>query len=126
IMTTIAPESWRTAGGAIGSLQFIGTRLVVSQTPANQKQIEELLNSIREESGGGYLVSVQAYWVNFSADDLRAIAGNKGAAPDAAATLKEVPDALLTDAKGYSRGQALGFNGQTVHVASGRANTVVT
>ncbi|MDQ3441606.1 MAG: type II and III secretion system protein [Planctomycetota bacterium] len=125
IMNTVAPESWREAGGAIGSARLLGTRLVVSQTAANQKQIEDLLNGIRDEGGGAYMVSINAYWVQFTPDDLRAIAGKPGDVA-AGAALKEVPEALLTDAKLYSRGQTLGFSGQTVHVASGRANTVIT
>ena len=125
IMATVAPETWREAGGAIGSARLLGTRLVVSQTEANHKQIENLLNGIRDEGGGAYMVRVNAYWVQLTPDDLRAIAG-KSTDAAAAATLKEVPDALLTDAKLYSSGQTLGFNGQTVHVASGRANTIVT
>lgn len=124
VTDTVAPETWRHAGGTIGSMRFIGPRLVVSQTAANQKQIEELLNGIREEGGMAYMISVQAYWVHFAPEDLRAIAGETGDA--AAATLKEVPDALLDDAKIYSRGQTLGYSGQTVHIASGRANTVIT
>ena len=126
IMSTVAPESWREAGGAVGSARLLGARLVVSQTAANHKQIEDLLNGIRDEGGGAYMVTVNAYWVQLTPDDLRAIAGKPGDAAAAAATLKEVPDAMLTDAKVYSRGQTLGFNGQTVHVASGRANTVIT
>jgi len=126
IMSTVAPESWRDAGGAIGTVRMLGTRLVVSQTAANQKQIEDLLNGIRDEGGGAYMVSVNAYWVQLTPEDLRVIAGKPTGDAAAAATLKEVPEALLTDGKLYSRGQTLGFNGQTVHVASGRANTVVT
>lgn len=124
LMGTIAPQSWRDAGGSLGSLRFIGARLVVSQTADNQKQIEDLLNIIRDEAGTAYMVSVQAQWIQFTPDDLRAITGKPSDATGAA--LKEVPDGLLTDAKVYARGQTLGYNGQTVHVASGRANTVIT
>src|SRR5688572_3465695 len=123
IIGTVAPETWREAGGALGSARLLGTRLVVSQTESNHKLIEDLLNGIRDEGGGAYMVRVNAYWVQLTPEDLRAIAGKS---TDAAATLKEVPDALLTDAKLYSSGQTLGFNGQTVHVASGRSNTIVT
>ena len=127
IISTVAPESWRDNGDAIGNAKFIGTRLVVSQTLANHKQIEDLLNGIREEGGMSYMVSVRAYWVHFTPDDLRAIAGKgAGDATAASSALKEVPDALLSDDKIYSRGQTLGYNGQTVHVASGRANTIIT
>jgi hypothetical protein len=125
IVGTVAPETWREAGGALGSARLLGTRLVVSQTEPNHKLIEDLLNGIRDEGGGAYMVRVNAYWVQLTPEDLRAIAG-KSTDAAAAATLKEVPDALLTDAKLYSSGQTLGFNGQTVHVASGRANTIVT
>jgi hypothetical protein len=42
----IDPESWIENGGATGQLQHWSGRLIVTQSPANQKRIAELLKSL--------------------------------------------------------------------------------
>jgi len=46
ITDTIAPDSWLDAGGTLGSLRFIGDKMVVTQTPANLEGVENLLQDL--------------------------------------------------------------------------------
>jgi general secretion pathway protein D len=45
---TVSPDSWRDAGGTVGSLRELNGQLIVTQTPENQRQIEGLLEQLRE------------------------------------------------------------------------------
>jgi hypothetical protein len=49
ITETIEADSWRDAGGSVGSLRELGGRLIVTQTPENHKQLRALLVRLREE-----------------------------------------------------------------------------
>jgi len=48
IRETVAPDSWRDAGGAVGSIREINGRLVVAQTEANHALIAKLLEEISD------------------------------------------------------------------------------
>lgn len=45
---SIAPDSWRDAGGTVGSLRELNGQLIVAQTPENQRAIQGLLEQLRE------------------------------------------------------------------------------
>ena len=53
IRETVAPDSWRDAGGNVGSIREINGRLVVAQTETNHAQIAKLLEEIGGGSSGG-------------------------------------------------------------------------
>ena len=48
ITDTVAPESWREAGGTVGSLRELQGQLIVTQTPENQHSLVNLLEQLRE------------------------------------------------------------------------------
>jgi len=48
IMEAIDPDSWRDAGGEVGSIRTWAGRLVVFQTPENHQNIESLLANLRK------------------------------------------------------------------------------
>jgi hypothetical protein len=48
ITDTVAPDSWREAGGTVGSIREINGRLVIAQTEANHALITKLLEEIGE------------------------------------------------------------------------------
>lgn len=48
IETTVDPESWREAGGNIGSVRPFGGSLIVVQTASAHQEIDELLTLLRE------------------------------------------------------------------------------
>ena len=47
IQQTVDPESWRSTGGNVGSIQLFGDRLVVVQTVSAQREIANLLERLR-------------------------------------------------------------------------------
>src|SRR5205823_14256259 len=48
ITETVAPDSWRDAGGTVGSLRELQGQLIVTQTPENQRLLTGLLEQLRE------------------------------------------------------------------------------
>lgn len=49
ITDTIAPDSWRDAGGSVGAIKELQGQLIVTQTPENQKALVNLLEQLREQ-----------------------------------------------------------------------------
>jgi len=48
IMEAIDPDSWRDAGGEVGSIRSWAGRLIIFQTPENHQKIESLLANLRK------------------------------------------------------------------------------
>jgi type II secretory pathway component GspD/PulD (secretin) len=48
ITSTVSPDTWRDAGGTIGSLRELNGQLIINQTSDNQTQIYNLLAQLRE------------------------------------------------------------------------------
>jgi general secretion pathway protein D len=48
ITETVAPDSWRDAGGTVGSVRELSGQLIVTQTPENQRLLQGLLEQLRE------------------------------------------------------------------------------
>lgn len=48
IQDTIASDSWKDNGGAVGSVRELQGQLIVTQTPENQRQLVRLLEQLRE------------------------------------------------------------------------------
>ncbi|HEV2296451.1 MAG TPA: hypothetical protein VGR35_21585 [Tepidisphaeraceae bacterium] len=48
IQETVDPESWREAGGSVGSIRVLGGNLIVNQTPENHRSLQGLLEQLRE------------------------------------------------------------------------------
>jgi hypothetical protein len=51
ITTTVAPESWRDAGGTLGSASVVDGRLIITQTAEHHRQVAHLLDSLRTHWG---------------------------------------------------------------------------
>lgn len=119
----IEPGSWMDAGGTTGTIQPLGSLLVVTQTTANQKRVEDLIAMIRKEYGPLKTVGVSARWVLLSPEQARQMmAAGKGTVTvvDEGFVGKLPADAL------WAAGRTACFSGQTVYVASGRGRTAVT
>jgi hypothetical protein len=49
ITEIVEPDSWRDAGGSLGSIRELGGRLIVTQSATNQKKLQEFFAKLREE-----------------------------------------------------------------------------
>src|SRR5207253_3432381 len=48
IKTTVAPDSWRDAGGTVGSIRELNGQLIIIQTLDNDATISQILNRLHE------------------------------------------------------------------------------
>jgi len=60
IVDSTSPDTWRDAGGTLGTLREFGAGLIIAQTWSNHEKIAALLNGIRK-SGLRYVPSNQPY-----------------------------------------------------------------
>lgn len=123
IKETVDPDGWRDNGGSYGAIRELQGQLIVTNSEENHRQIVNLLTQLRRTSAR--LVTVRAHWAFLSAADLATVV--KPLEEDPA--LFEVDLAALEKLEGEPvqlRGQITCLNTQTVHIASGRARTVVT
>ena len=47
LTSTVAPDSWRDAGGNLGTIRGFNTKLIISTTEANHREVEKVLQMIR-------------------------------------------------------------------------------
>jgi len=120
IRRVVDPESWEESGGR-GRIERVGALLVVTQTADNQKKVAELLEQFRTER---QLVTFQALWVlldDAQVSKLIPEAGAKRTLP-----IEVTPAALAAaEARVIYRGNLTSYDRQMVHLASGRAQTLV-
>jgi len=112
IQVFVDPPSWSGVGGS-GTIAALGSSVVVSQTPANHAKLEEFLAQIRSESGTSRTVTVEARWLLLDSQQLRELTK---------ADSENWP--VPTEVERH-RGRVTCFNGQTVHIVSGRLQTVL-
>lgn len=125
IQSLIAPEDWERVGGH-GDLTTLGGSLVVRQSAENQERILRFIEDLRQEVGAIRTVTVRAHWLLLSSPQLDNLLGDGDTA-----TGNEIDRRALRElAEGSApseryRGQITCFNGQTVHIVSGRMRNVV-
>jgi hypothetical protein len=124
VRETVMPDSWAETGGR-GTIKTFGRSLIISNTDEAHKQIQSLLQQLQTEAAPTRMVAVRAYWLLLEPKDLPTL-GDKAKAEHKSAAMLEVPGELINEKTIYSQGQTLCFNGQTVHISSGRGRTVVT
>jgi len=71
IQQTIDPESWRAAGGNVGSIQPLNQQLVVTQTSTAHNQIRDLLRQLRQARA--LQIAVEARYLTISRNWLEQI-----------------------------------------------------
>lgn len=119
IVTFIEPASWKennqSADAGIGRL---GSALVVRQTEEVQQQIGAFLEALRQENSATQTLSVEAQWLLLDSEQLAELKTGKR-------TLDRQALSRLDESVRRYRGQMACFNGQTVHIVSGRLQTVL-
>jgi hypothetical protein len=114
LVTFVEPDSWNQDGGG-AEIARLGSSLIVRQSAEAHKQIEELLSALRDESSAMQTLTVEARWLLLDSEQL---AGLKTAIFRGAPIAADPPNEPF-------RGQVTCFNGQTVHIVSGRLQTVL-
>jgi hypothetical protein len=132
IQQTISPELWTEGEGSIAQL---GANLIVVADETTHQQIDDMLNLFRKRWGSLRTISVRAWWVWMTDDELTKLLADPHAAgddgikafglvkPDAWTQLLKPPAA---GQKGDAPERRAGwqaaitcYNGQTVHTLSG-------
>jgi hypothetical protein len=126
ITGTVEPSTWDEVGGP-GSIVPIGGALAVRQTPAIQAKVQEFLDALARESGTQRMITIRARWLLLSGQQLAGLGASSEPTPPGPTPQAVNPKALAALAPETERyaGQITCFNGQTVHIVSGRLETIV-
>jgi hypothetical protein len=122
IKELIEVRSWAEGDGP-GTIVPLGGMLVVNQTPEVHKSIRAFLEEVRAAGDALRTVTIRARWLLLDSKQidplLRGRSEGKTVGIDRAAL-----DDLTGKVKGY-RGEITCFDGQTVHIISGRSRSMV-
>jgi type II secretory pathway component GspD/PulD (secretin) len=132
IQSVISPTNWDQAGGPM-SISQLGNALIVSADTNTHSQIEKLLDLFRKRWGTLKTVSVRAWWVPLTENQLNELVAGAGAADRLAfglvdeAAFKKLLDSHRQDnsPSGY-RAAITCYNGQTVGAIAGDQTIAVT
>jgi hypothetical protein len=125
ITDNVDTTTWKDNGGDIGSISSSPLRasMIITTTAENQKAIQDRLDDLRR---GIHIMRIRADWLTLSPGQIEKLQKN---GPDDTAVLPEISRDLLRalpETTVHYSGSIVCFNGQTVHITSGRAKTVVT
>ncbi len=126
ITSTVEPESWDEVGGP-GSISAIGGALAIRQTQAIQSQVKSFLEELQREIGTLRVLTIDAQWLLLSKTQLAQLqtSADPKKSPIAGRTIRrEALEALPAETRRYA-GQITCLNGQTVHIISGRLESVL-
>jgi hypothetical protein len=124
IESVIHPEAWSSRGGQ-GMLQPFGGRLIITQTPEIHNAIRDLLNALRNTQGGAQsTVTIRAWWLRLDNAQYQKLTAGMPPASPPAVDRKQLEQ--LAGDKGVDSGQITCFDGQTVHIISGRFRNAIT
>ena len=121
IVDSVANDTWEQNGTGPGTINFIGTTMIVSQTPTAHKQIEALLKMLgqtKASSKNQSQVTINAIWLTIDEAQFATLA------PKSDRSVNEDALEKLTAEFGR-RGQITCFDGQSVHIAAGNLRSSV-
>lgn len=121
IMDSVRSDTWAQTGGGPGKIRFMGTTMIVSQTPTVHKQIETLLKMLgqtKASTKNQSVVAINAIWLTIDETQFATLATKSDRSVDEEALKK------LTEDFGR-RGQITCFDGQRVHIAAGNLRSSV-
>ena len=123
IQMTIQPQSWAELGGQ-GTIVPLGGNLIITQTAPIHQRIFDLLRMLREESGAIRMITVRAYWLPLNAETMGELVQDDTEKGGGQIDRRQL--AILSKAPGSYVGQISCFDGQTVHIVSGRMKTFIS
>jgi hypothetical protein len=117
ITTSIDTNSWAQNGGP-GTISPFGSRLIVTQTKGNHSEIANLLAALRADGYAHGTVTVRVWWLRLDKSQYQAlVAGTPSQSPP---LVNRTQLDALANQSGADFGQITCFDGQTVHMISGR------
>lgn len=130
ILSVVAPDTWAENGGN-GRLESFGNSLLVAQTPAVQQLVESLLQQLRAGSGERKTVSIDAYWLLLTSDEVDQLLeasqdGTPSLSQERTPMLSRERLAEFTRRPASIRGRTNCFSGQLVYVVCGTKKNVVS
>jgi hypothetical protein len=132
IQAVISPTNWDSVGGAM-SITQLGNALIVSADANTHSQIEKLLDLFRQRWGTLKTVSVRAWWLPLTEEQLNEFLadGSGDEKPafgviDEAAFKKLLAAQSQTDAPIGYRATVTCYNGQTVGAVAGDQSVAIT
>ena len=123
ITTSIEPNSWSQTGER-GTIVALGGRLIVTQTADVQNRIEGLLSALRSDGGARSSITVRAWWLPLDEAGYQKLMAKGPAASPPLVDRKQLE--TLAAEPGVDFGEITCFDGQTVHILSGRFRNVVS
>jgi hypothetical protein len=132
IQSVISPTNWDSVGGPM-SISQLGNALIVSADSNTHSQIEKLLDLFRQRWGTLKTVSVRAWWLPLTEDQLNGLLseGAGGEKPafgviDETAFKKLIAAQSQTDGPIGYRATVTCYNGQTVGTVAGDQSIAIT
>jgi hypothetical protein len=118
----LAVEAWSAEGGR-AAIEYLPPVLVVTQSAAGHRRIEELLEQYRKRLHDVTPLAVHAKWVQIESEK-----AEKFFAGRVAGGVHEVSDAALKDAAAGTvyQGYVRGFDGHVLHVVAGEFRSYVS
>ena len=104
ITETVSPQSWRDAGGSVGSVRELQGQLIITATPEMHDSIAQLIRQLRE--AGGMQINVEARFIGVDDDVIDALPARLRDAVAGALRGSKDP-APAADAPGPADGQAV-------------------
>jgi hypothetical protein len=113
ITNTVAPDTWKDAGGSVGSITELAGKLYVTTTPDLQAQIRKLITDVTSDANR--CLHVSASWLLLTEDELSALC-DPASATDG---MTRLSDAALQKAPAAARAHLLCIDEQTAHITAG-------
>jgi len=117
ITDLVDPAEWRSAGGTVGSIRTVGSKLIIHNTLPSHKAIETLLAQLRKARSEDKVLTLRARWI---VTDLEKtiLPGDGG---------RGVTDQSIKASGGQVayEGELTFFNGQIVHIVAGNVQTLM-
>jgi hypothetical protein len=123
IQNSIGPGTWSGAGG-IGTIVPLGDRLIISQTKDVHDAIKDLLSALRASGGARSTVTVRAWWLKLDMSQYQRLLTDMPASSPPKVNRTQLEQLAADRAADYA--EITCFDGQTVHVISGRFRNAIT
>jgi hypothetical protein len=122
IQDSVATSSWAQIGGP-GSITVYGNRLIIFQTPKIHAEIKAFLTELRASGMVQSTVTVRANWLRLDAGQYQKLLGEMPVSSPPLVNRK-VLEAYAAE-NTADAGEVTCFDGQTVHIISGRFRNAV-